>query len=184
MREYFRNRRGFIEVPIQSNLSILAACEDPQPVGQFVFGGKNYPLPQTGQIVLEEVLLLNPDVKGVYCLTTSFRDEPYPIEGRHDLVFPMFEFAGKGYSFVKNGKEVIIVGEGEEPLNAPTPYNPSLSCTCFNYGSGSGGCSVSVSGAFAECSGYCHSNSSFNTYNCGWWYGPMGDPDTSTEAIR
>ena len=95
IRDFFQ-KRGFIEVPTQSNLSILAACEDPKTVGQFVFGGKNYPLPQTGQVVLEEVLLTNPDVNGVFCISTSFRNEPYPIPGRHDLIFPMFEFEGKG----------------------------------------------------------------------------------------
>lgn len=95
IREFFQ-KIGFIEVPAQSNLSILAACEDPKTVGQFVFGGKNYPLPQTGQVVLEEVLLKNPDVHGVFCISTSFRNEPDPIPGRHDLIFPMFEFEGKG----------------------------------------------------------------------------------------
>jgi len=96
MRGYFQNKRSFIEVPAQSNLSILAACEDPRTIGQFIFGGINYPLPQTGQVVLEEILLQNQDVEGVFCLTTSFRDEPNPIKGRHDLIFPMFEFEGKG----------------------------------------------------------------------------------------
>lgn len=109
MREYFQDKRGFIEVPAQSNLSILAACEDPKTVGQFIFGGVNYPLPQTGQVVLEEVLLQNPDVEGVFCLTTSFRDEPNPIKGRHDLVFQMFEFEGKGNveNLKKTEKELI-----------------------------------------------------------------------------
>ena len=96
MRSYFSDERGFIEVPAQSNLSILAACEDPRTIGQFIFGGRNYPLPQTGQIVLEEVLLQNPSVEGVFCQTTSFRDEPNPIPGRHNLIFQMFEFEGKG----------------------------------------------------------------------------------------
>jgi len=96
MRSYFSDKRGFIEVPAQSNLSILAACEDPNTIGQYIFGGRNYPLPQTGQIVLEEVLLENPDVKGVFCQTTSFRDEPNPVPGRHDLIFQMLEFEGKG----------------------------------------------------------------------------------------
>jgi len=95
LREFFQ-RRGFIEVPAQSNRSILAACEDPKTVGQYIFGGKNYPLPQTGQVVLEEVLLTNPDVNGVFCISTSYRNEPNPIPGRHDLIFPMFEFEGKG----------------------------------------------------------------------------------------
>ncbi len=96
MREYFQKKRGFIEVPCQSKLSILAACEDPRTISKFEFGGKDYPLPQTGQMVLEEVLLNNPDVKGVFCITTSYRNEPNPIKGRHDLVFPMFEFESKG----------------------------------------------------------------------------------------
>lgn len=95
LREFFQ-KKGFIEVPAQSNRSILAACEDPKTVGQYIFGGKNYPLPQTGQVVLEEVLLTNPDVDGVFCISTSYRNEPNPIPGRHDLIFPMFEFEGKG----------------------------------------------------------------------------------------
>lgn len=95
LREFFQ-KKGFIEVPTQANLSILAACEDPKTVGQFVFGGINWPLPQTGQVVLEEVLLSNPDIEGVFCITTSYRNEPFPIPGRHDLIFPMFEFEGKG----------------------------------------------------------------------------------------
>jgi len=96
MRDFFQKKRGFLEVPAQSNLSILAACEDPETIGQFIFGGVNYPLPQTGQVVLEEVLLQNPDVEGVFCQSTSYRNEPFPIKGRHDLIFPMFEFEGKG----------------------------------------------------------------------------------------
>ena len=96
MREYFQERRGFIEVPAQSKLSILAACEDPRTISKFEFGKQEYPLPQTGQMVLEEVLLTNPDVEGVFCVTTSYRNEPNPIKGRHDLIFPMFEFEGKG----------------------------------------------------------------------------------------
>jgi len=96
MRDYFQKEKGFVEVPTQSNLSILAACEDPETIGQFVFSGINYPLPQTGQVVLEEILLTNLDVQGVFCQTTSYRDEPFPIEGRHDKIFPMFEFEGKG----------------------------------------------------------------------------------------
>lgn len=92
----FYQEKGFIEVPTQSNLSILAACEDPKTVGQFIFSGKSWPLPQTGQVVLEEILLTNPDVEGVFCTSTSFRNEPNPIPGRHDLIFPMFEFEGKG----------------------------------------------------------------------------------------
>ena len=96
MREYFQEEKGFIEVPTQSRLSILAACEDPKTISQFVFDGINYPLPQTGQMWLEYELLKNPQRKGVFCVSTSYRNEPNPIEGRHQKIFPMFEFESKG----------------------------------------------------------------------------------------
>jgi aspartyl/asparaginyl-tRNA synthetase len=96
LRSFFQSRKGFVEVPAQSRLSILAACEDPRTVSQFVFSGMNYPLPQTGQMWLEYELLKNPDFKGVFCQTTSYRNEPNPIPGRHDKIFPMFEFEAKG----------------------------------------------------------------------------------------
>jgi len=96
MREFFKDKKGFIEVPTQSRLSILAACEDPATISQFVFDGINYPLPQTGQMWLEYELLKNPDFKGVYCISTSYRNEPNPIEGRHQKIFPMFEFESHG----------------------------------------------------------------------------------------
>ena len=96
MRKFFQDTKGFMEVPTQSRLSILAACEDPTTISQFVFDGINYPLPQTGQMWLEHELLKNPDVEGVYCISTSYRNEPNPIEGRHQKIFPMFEFESKG----------------------------------------------------------------------------------------
>ena len=95
MRDFFRSRQ-FLEVPTQSRLSILAACEDPKTISQFVFDGINYPLPQTGQMWLEYELLNSPEVEGVYCISTSYRNEPNPIEGRHQKIFPMFEFESRG----------------------------------------------------------------------------------------
>ena len=95
MRLYF-TEQGFVEVPTQSRLSILAACEDPTTISQFVFDGINYPLPQTGQMWLEYELLKNPELEGVFCLSTSYRNEPNPIKGRHQKIFPMFEFESKG----------------------------------------------------------------------------------------
>ena len=65
MRQYFREAKGFIEVPTQSRRSILAACEDPKTISQYQFNGVNWPLPQTGQMWLEYELLKNPTVKGV-----------------------------------------------------------------------------------------------------------------------
>lgn len=96
MREFFVGR-GFIEVPIQSRLSILAACEDPSTVGKFEFTNVVWPLPQTGQMWLEYEILKNPGVPGVFCITTSYRDEKNPLPGRHDRIFPMFEFESHGH---------------------------------------------------------------------------------------
>ena len=96
LRRFFQDQKAFVEVPAQSRLSILAACEDPETISQFVFSGVNYPLPQTGQMWLEAELLQNPNVSGVFCSTTSYRNEPFPIPGRHDKIFPMFEFEARG----------------------------------------------------------------------------------------
>jgi aspartyl/asparaginyl-tRNA synthetase len=88
--------KGFKEVPAQSRLSILAACENPHSVSTFTYNGEVWPLPQTGQMWLEYELLKNPEWEGVFCITTSYRDEKEPIPGRHEKIFPMFEFESKG----------------------------------------------------------------------------------------
>jgi hypothetical protein len=95
-RDFFQNKKKFVEVPAQSRLSILAACEDPKTISVFTFNNTEYPLPQTGQMWLEYELLKNPQVPGVFCVTTSYRNEPNPIPGRHDKIFPMFEFESHG----------------------------------------------------------------------------------------
>lgn len=96
MRAFFLER-GFLEVDTQSRRSILAACEDPATVATYVFAGTKWPLPQTGQMWLEKDLLENPEVPGVFCLTTSYRDEPNPIAERHLNMFPLFEFESHGH---------------------------------------------------------------------------------------
>ena len=95
MREFFL-AKNFKEVPTQSRLSILAACENPHSVKRFEYGGLMWPLPQTGQMWLEHELLKNPEWDGVFCISTSYREEKNPIPGRHELIFPMFEFESKG----------------------------------------------------------------------------------------
>ena len=95
MRSFF-DERGFLEVHTQNRLSILAACEDPTTVTTYQYAGNLWPLPQTGQMWLEYELLNNPDVPGYYCLSTSYRQEQNPVEGRHELIFPMFEFEMPG----------------------------------------------------------------------------------------
>jgi len=93
---FFKEEEGFVFVPSQSRLSILAACEDPRTLASTNICGKSWPLPQTGQMNLEVEILKHPNFKGVFCYTTSYRDEPNPIPGRHDIVFPMIEFESFG----------------------------------------------------------------------------------------
>ena len=95
LRTFF-NTLGFLEVHTQNRLSILAACEDPTTVATYDYAEKIWPLPQTGQMWLEYELLKDPDLKGVYCVSTSYRQEQNPKEGRHELIFPMFEFEAPG----------------------------------------------------------------------------------------
>src|SRR5436309_1697352 len=95
LRKFFEGK-GFMEVHTQDRLSILAACEDPSTVATFNYAGQVWPLPQTGQMWLEYELLTRPEVPGVFCLSTSFRNEQNPVPGRHKIIFPMFEFESKG----------------------------------------------------------------------------------------
>jgi aspartyl/asparaginyl-tRNA synthetase len=109
MRKFFQEEKGFTEVPAQSRQSILAACEDPATITKYEFNGVEYPLPQTGQMWLEIELLKNPDLKGVFCITTSYRNEPNMVEGRHEKIFPMFEFESHGSieDMIKLEKELL-----------------------------------------------------------------------------
>tara|TARA_R110002074_G_scaffold394364_1_gene581705 strand:- start:2386 stop:3210 length:825 start_codon:yes stop_codon:yes gene_type:complete len=95
LRSFFLNR-GFEEVHTQNRLSILAACEDPENVATYNYEGQIWPLPQTGQMWLEYELLTRPSSKGFFCISTSYRQEPNAIPGRHDTIFPMFEFEMPG----------------------------------------------------------------------------------------
>lgn len=95
LRSFFITK-GFLEVHTQDRLSILAACEDPSTVATFEYAGNRWPLPQTGQMWLEYELLQAPEYTGVFCVSTSYRNEQHPIPGRHKLIFPMFEFESKG----------------------------------------------------------------------------------------
>ena len=95
LRSFFLDK-GFLEVHTQNRLSILAACEDPFNVATYNYAGQVWPLPQTGQMWLEHELLSQPDAKGFFCVSTSYRQEPNAIPGRHDIIFPMFEFEFPG----------------------------------------------------------------------------------------
>ncbi|MEM7175377.1 MAG: amino acid--tRNA ligase-related protein [Chlamydiota bacterium] len=130
LRKFFQEKKKFIEVPAQSRLSILAACEDPKTITRFVFDGVDYPLPQTGQMWLEYELLKRPDIVGVFCVTTSYRNEPDPVEGRHDKIFPMFEFEAKGgMDALKSLEEEMLLFLG---FDQPKSYRYEEICQLWN----------------------------------------------------
>ena len=90
LREFCMNE-GLKEACVQHHQSILAACEDPFTISTYCHGGNVWPLPQTGQMELEKIMLNESNSRGYYTLTTSYRNEPNIIEGRHHTTFPMFE---------------------------------------------------------------------------------------------
>lgn len=129
MREFFLSK-NFKEVPTQSRLSILAACENPHSVKTFEYCGETWPLPQTGQMWLEYELLKNPEWEGVFCVSTSYREEKEPIPGRHELIFPMFEFESKGTiaDMIKLETQLL------EYLGFGTPKHETYDEVCEEYG--------------------------------------------------
>ena len=129
MRTFFLNK-GFKEVPTQSRLSILAACENPHSIATFNYNGEIWPLPQTGQMWLEYELLKNPEWEGVFCISTSYRQEKNPIPGRHELIFPMFEFESKGEM-----KDMLkLESELLEWLGFDSPVEVNYNDVCEEYG--------------------------------------------------
>lgn len=129
MRAFFL-QKGFIEVPTQSRLSILAACENPHSITTFNYSGEVWPLPQTGQMWLEHELLKNPEWPGCFCISTSYRQEKNPIPGRHELIFPMFEFESKG------GMKELLKLESEllAHLGFEQPVEVNYDDVCEEYG--------------------------------------------------
>jgi aspartyl/asparaginyl-tRNA synthetase len=129
MREFFLGR-GYLEVPAQSRQSILAACENPFSIATYTYDGVVWPLPQTGQMWLEYELLKNPEWPGVFCNTTSYRDENNPIPGRHEKIFPMFEFESKGtMEDLKKMEEDLLVH-----LGFGSPVECRYDDVCAEYG--------------------------------------------------
>jgi len=92
----FCYKYGLVEVCTQTRPSILAACEQPKTLTTHEISGTTYALPQTGQMWLEYELLRHPEWSGCFTLTSSYRDEPNPIPGRHQKIFPLFELELRG----------------------------------------------------------------------------------------
>ena len=129
LREFFI-KKGYLEISTQPNLTILAACENPHSVETYQWNNQVWPLPQTGQMILEEVLLSNPNLNGVFCITTSYRAEKNPIEGRHETIFPMFEFESKGTmeDLLKLEHELLVY------LGFGSPVERNYDDLCQEYG--------------------------------------------------
>jgi aspartyl/asparaginyl-tRNA synthetase len=111
LRQFFADKMEMEQVHVQHDTTILAACEDPYTVVPITLGSDCWPLPQTGQMRLEEWLLLHPEANGYFCATTSYRNEPSAtfIEGRHKRVFPLFEFELHGGidTLIQTEKEML-----------------------------------------------------------------------------
>ena len=129
LRSFFLEK-GFLEVHTQNRLSILAACEDPFKVATYNYAGNVWPLPQTGQMWLEHELLSQPSAKGFFCVSTSYRQEPNAIPGRHDIIFPMFEFEMPGN--IDNLKEMEY--ELVDYLGFEKPYEMTYADWQSHYG--------------------------------------------------
>lgn len=134
MRNFFL-MKGFTEIPDGIRLAILAACENPHSIMTYNITDEKgesvtYPLQQTNQMVLEEVLLENPELEGVFCITTSYRDEKNPIPSRHKKVFKMVEFEMKG-----NMKDLVkFQSELLEYLGFDSPVEVNYEDVCEEYG--------------------------------------------------
>ena len=129
LRSFFLAKK-YVEVHTQNRLSILAACEDPSTISIYNYANSHWPLPQTGQMWLEYELLKNPEWNGVYCISTSYRQEKDPIPGRHELIFPMFEFESKGTmkDMVKLESELL------DYLGFDKPVEVNYDDVCEEYG--------------------------------------------------
>ncbi|MFT7434207.1 MAG: aspartyl/asparaginyl-tRNA synthetase [Alphaproteobacteria bacterium] len=95
MREFF-TARGFIEVHPQSRQSFLAIADDISTIATYNYGNESYLLPQSAHMWLEFELLKNPELPGVFCCSTSYRQHKNPVAGRHENIFPIFDFETAG----------------------------------------------------------------------------------------
>ena len=112
MREFFISK-GFIEVCSQAQPSLLSCCDDPSTITTYSSSGEKWLLPQTSQVILERELLKNPDTPGFFSCSTSYRHEKNPIPGRHEHVFPIFEFETHGdMTVLQRLEEELLVSLG------------------------------------------------------------------------
>ncbi len=118
LQEFFV-KKGLTWAVAQHRLSILSACENHLSIAIHAFAGYTWPLHQTNQMELEYMLLENQTSKGYYCDTTSYREEPMPKRGRHNLIFPMVEYELPGdFEVLKKFNEELVqhLGFTKEPV--------------------------------------------------------------------
>lgn len=109
MVDGFFREKGLTEGVAQHRLSILSACENHLSIALHAFAGYTWPLHQTNQMELELMLLQNQQSKGYFCDTTSYREEPEPKAGRHNLIFPMKEYELPGdFDVLKGFNEELV----------------------------------------------------------------------------
>lgn len=127
LREFFVSR-GFLEVHPQPRQSLLAVADDVSTIMTYSDGQQNYLLPQTAYMWTEFELLKNPDLKGVFCCSTSYRQHKNPIPGRHENVFPMFDFEMRGHldDMVQLEKDLLEHFDFDPALFKSATYNDML----------------------------------------------------------
>ncbi len=108
LREFFTSR-GFIELHPNPRQSFLTIADDVSTITTYNYEGENYLLPQTTHMWLEFELLKNPHLPGVFCCSTSYRQHKNPVPGRHENIFPIFDFemAGGIQSMVNLQRELL-----------------------------------------------------------------------------
>ena len=102
----------------------LRACEDPETMVGAVWGEgtsdqRTLPLDQSNQMIFEWALLealdKDPETKGFFAATTSYRDEQNPDPGRHLRSFPMVEIEGAGnFDDLLDFQSKLLVAAGFE----------------------------------------------------------------------
>ena len=72
MRSFFKKRDLLKYIP---KMLVFSYMRRSTTVAQYNYEGNVWPLPQTGQMWLEHVLLENPDFNGCFTVSTSYRNE-------------------------------------------------------------------------------------------------------------
>jgi len=75
----------------------MFACEDPTTMMSAQLGDRPIALPQSLQMGMEDDILDNPEIAGVYTYGSSYRNESTSgTDGRRNQIFPMIEFESRG----------------------------------------------------------------------------------------